>query len=229
MITTWEEFRGHIREGILREIDTGDLTLEWSDAELLMYCHWALNDLCAHTAYEATFIASSTEEDPETEAPYEMAEKKNFAISPAPFTNLFTTAFVTVEHIGQIYEVKPARNPIPVPGEYTTWGQNVLELGAAPGAGSILKVRYYGYYPLPEGDTDIIPSPQWAQSALAFKIGAYAVAGRGLRSANIRQWDDQGNRIQNPLLETQKWFLSVYESVLGSKTPQNRTRAMGTS
>jgi hypothetical protein len=214
---TWESLRAKVRESIIRDPPT-DLPLRWSDEELLSYCHWSLDQLCEHTALQVSAVISNDTEK-EEDVFYDMKTDTEFELIPAPYASVTKTGLVFAQ-VPHIIRLLPATTPFPAPGQYNVW-ENKLILGAPIGNGE-LHLRYYGYYPKPVVKEDVIPVPEWAEAALVYMIGAHSMAGRGLRSATIRQWDEQGNRIQNPLLETQKWFISMYENVLTNHQPQNR-------
>jgi hypothetical protein len=223
---TWGELRDKIRESILRDIElTIGATMHWSDEEILNYFQWSVNDLCSHTAFpvELTFTDETVKDDNQGDPIfYDMAEDKEFHLDPEPYVDVDRAGIVFIERAGRVTQVK--YNPAMRMGAhgYHTWPSNTLHLCEPPGKDATLYVRYFGYYPLPEQDEDPIVIPQWSIAAVCYMVGAHALGAPGLRSAMIRQWDEHGNREQNPLRVQQKWFHEMYEMLLSRYPRQNR-------
>lgn len=219
-MVTWGELRNTIRVGILDDTVAGEY--RWSDAELMEYVNWALDMFCHHTA-----VATATSFTNTSSLHYDLPDN---LYTPDP---LDVSGLVYLQKSnGALQFLVPVRatpnTEYTESGGFYTLPETKLHLTSMPEANSIMHVEYFAYYDRITSDTDPLTTPRWAESAICYAVGAYAIGSNALKAASIRQFnsrDDSGNPVQNPLLEQQKWFLKMYDMELARYTPQNRTAA----
>lgn len=204
-MTTWGEYRTQLRRSVLK--DPNQVT--WSDDILRDLMGWALDTFCAHTAVA-------------TGMTYSAVTGTTVAIPDNVFGDLEATGLVYLQTT-PIQVAEPQffqdQSPKGTTYFYSLWG-NQLVFNAAPGCDVTL--RYFAYYDRPVLDSDVVACPQWAESALTYLIGAYALTSIGVQSANISQWDEKGNEENNALRAQQKYFMGLYEDALRRHSPQDR-------
>lgn len=212
MTLTWGDFRTQIRRSILKDPDSAN----WSNDSLLDFCWWALDAFAAHTAavtsVEYTGVTDTTE--------YALPENQYESIESAGL--VYLRAQSGAKTYLPAYS-EPDRTDKDIYFEEIPAGN--LVLSSAPSTGQVLCVRYFAYWNRPTTDSDTIDTPIWSHKALAHLIGAYAMTGHGVVSANIGQWDDRtdsGQPENNPLRVQQKWLMEVYEREIFRHAIQDR-------
>lgn len=209
MTLLWSDYRTQIRRSILKDPSA----TTWANDVLADLCGWALDTFCTHTAA----VTASTF-DPVREI-------------PVP-ENLFGD----VEQEAILYfwrddQVPVVVRPLISPSSYsvssptfTEWNK-VLTLSADPPTNANMTLRYFAHYNHPVQDADTIDIPPWAYYPVAFLVGAYAMTGVAIQSANIRQWNDKrdsGTPEDNSLRVQQGHMLRVYESEIARHPTQDR-------
>ena len=225
MSITWGAFKTVVRRSILKDVNG----TKWSDDNLLDYVGWALDAFCAHTAY-----ASSTtyEGDGVT---YQFTLPDN--------------VFVPLEEAGLVYLFDPSDEHLPIylqpvytsfdvqpsdPYGYYTWPEGTLCTTQPVDTDITLVVRHYAKYTHPLSDSDLITVPTWAHAAIAYRMGAYALAGLEIREAKISSYDakpDTGNPEDNATrIQAESWFkryqdeLALHPKQVRVSAPRDRTR-----
>lgn len=208
----WQTFRDSIRRTILN--DTTSTTYKWSNTDLLDYLSWTLNALCMHTAVAT---ATSFTGDGETTA---------FPIPDNCFEDITMTGAVYVQN----GTTRTYMNPVKTnqlqradSGYYVLNGEiNLLE---APGEDETVELHYFAYYPTPVLDTDQLTFPAWAQAAISFRIGAYAMTKYATKFANINQWNrntDKGNPEDSSMWERALAYQAMWDQELARMPAQRR-------
>jgi len=220
-MTTWGSLREQVRRTVL-----GDLTQDedseyiWDDMTLRDLCWWALDTFADHTA-----AATSVTYTPGDEIEYDLPDN----LYNGEILDLTGLVFFEDTEGDKTY-LDPVKYTEGLDEHYSegfyTFPDNVLHivLDTAPDF-AYLHVRYYAYYTHPEKSDDVIGTPQWANAALCYLIGAHALSSAALKSSRIRQWGakpDTGNPEDNPILKQQQWFMEMYEKELSRYAPQGR-------
>lgn len=211
---TWSQFREEIRVGLLA--DTNSTRYRWSDDALFAYLGWAQNVFVEHTALEKHVTQTG---DGATDS-YALADR---------YEELVTTAVVYSLQSNKPTYYKPERLPTYAPLSFWEEPAGTLKLGKALANGVELHVRYFAYYPAPatkDDDAFVLALPDWAFSAVAYRIAAYAFAPRSVRSSNIDQFKgarDKGTPEDNTWREQYRSFIKLYEMELANHRRQIRT------
>lgn len=231
----WSEFKLKVRRSFLWDED--ETNPKWTDAKLWdAYCI-AQNEFCAHTAKLATYsIVDGSAKDPLVPAVvWDFSTEKDF---PLP-----TDIYESVDLSGIVYTTLNGLQPEYFDPLFHTrqlspyashdqgfWTDiSTLHLGAAPGAGRTLWLKYFAYWPEPatsDDDTFVLAVPQWALGPLAYLTAAHCLTGPGTRSANIRQWNekqDSGKPQDNALTEQALYLTRTYELQISRHVRQDRT------
>lgn len=218
MPMTWGDLKAQARRSILKDVNSDHIRLKWADDELADFAAWSLDEFCAHTArfVEAEYTNETLSGPAST---YDLSRDTRYALPEPPYSEAMSV------YIGDGSQLLPLPRRSVLDGDGFVLGPDgSLRLHAPPGRyGHLMVVYYYAYWTHPTHDEDVMTIPSWAVPAIIYKMGAHALAGIGLKSATIRQWDESGNRELNPLREQQKWFNEMYDRILSTHTPQDRT------
>lgn len=207
---TWATFRtNHIRP-FLDDESAGD----WSNAELLLYCTWALDDLTLwYPRKRSTTLAADTE---------------SFTV-PDDFFRVDLVEWKRTDYYWKFLEEISRRPGYEFPSTEVDESSypvgywvidDKLYLGRTSEAAFTL--HYHAYWPVPSGDSSEITVPRWARQALAFYIGAMALIRKSIGFAKIRQWNtrtDSGNPLQEPLMPEAKFLLEQYKQIINDHVP----------
>ena len=218
---TWGNLLAMVRRSVLKDIqlegeDTADL--RWGDDELADFCGWALDEFALHTARKCStdFTADGLTSS------YTLPD------------NLFSSELfdqngrVEIEYAGTLSVLDPVaytERLRPDSLGFYTYPNEILHVTPIPRLGSILHIRYFGYYTHPTDETTQIEIPHWAELAVCYLMGAHALTGVGTKTAIIRQWGqkpDTGKPEDNPLRRQQLWFHQLYEALLAKHEVQDR-------
>lgn len=230
MSILWGSFRETIRRSILKDNvadeDTGEY--RWSDEEILDAALWALDTFAQHTA-----VASGTSYEGDGSAlafalPSNLFDSERFDDTGEVAVN-WADAFGTPEYLDPIrssplLNIRDQYNY----GFYTSVNDPYdlhLRLKRIPAPGEMIDVAYYAYYDRPTNDNSVVNIPRWAEGAVSFLVGAYALSGSSLKTSFIRQWGarpDTGNPEHNPVREQQAALLKMYEYELLKHPLQQR-------
>lgn len=207
----WSEFRDTIRRNILN--DTGT-TQKWSNTELLDYLRWALRALCVHTA-----VATATSFTADGVA----------GTFPIP-----ENCFEPVDDTGAVYTVSGTSraylNPVKInqlqraQSGFYVLGNNI-KLVDVPSVDTEIELYYFAYYNVPSQDTDVLTFPSWAEAALSYRIGAYAMTKYATKFANINQWNrntDKGNPEDSSMWERSLAYQAMWDQELAMQPKQRR-------
>lgn len=213
MTLTWGVFREQVRRSILKDDDHK----KWTDEQLLDFTNWALDAFCSHTA-----VATATSYVCDgSQSVYDLPENIYEPVDRA--------GSVTLEEGGAVQYLAPVYYTIGMniktqQGFYT-WPANVLNCVVAPDKGKTLVVRYYAYYNHPSQDSDLITIPIFAQSALAYLVGAHALSSFGTRESMMAQYrtrPEAGTPEDHSLRQMQQWYLQMYEAEITRHPRQSR-------
>jgi len=228
-MVTWAEYVDEILNNELRDINN----TTWTPGQVYTLIGWALDTFCSHTA----LLKETTYETGDT--------GPNGAIDMETETQFFVPddAFEKLQQASQVYsvgvdDIVTNYDPLSTtPGlhindqtenSFYVWPENVLTLNAAPGADSVLHIRYFAYYARPVIDTDdavSLPIPRWAHKPVATLVAAYAMESLGVESANIDRWKDKsdsGNPEHNALRKQQEFLIRQYEYQISKFRSQDR-------
>jgi hypothetical protein len=207
---TWEAFRvDHIRPFIDDE-SAGD----WTNAELMLFCTWALDDFTQwHPRKRTVTLASGTE---------------SFAL-PDDFYRVDLVEWKRTDYYWKFLEEIDRRPGFEFPSTEVDddsypvgyWVEDdTLYLGRT--AEVDFTLFYYAYWPTPSGDDDAIIVPRWARQALTFYVAAMALLRKSIGFAKIRQWNtrtDSGKPTDEPLMPEVEFLLGQYKAIINDHTP----------
>lgn len=227
-MTTWGELIEKTLRSTLRDVEYST----WSPDQVRDALGWALKTFANHTAP----MKEITYEDGDTglSGPIDFSEDIKVPVPQDLFSPLDTTGqlfYTTDEDV--IYHLDPANRTTYMhinvldPQSFVIWPDNTIILGQAPGAGSILTVRYFSYWAEPTIDDDDldISIPPWAEKPIATLTGAYCLEGLGVESSLIDRWkddSDSGNPEQNALRRQQQYLIAQYEWMIAQHERQDR-------
>ena len=213
-MTTWLEYRTAIRGSVLKDYPekTPDTENKWSNEDILMYFKWACALFANHTSYYVDETVDSANVDTQT---------KTVTLSAIADDQWWSnTAVVTID--GGAAENDHYLNSNGV--SFTITDDNVTLTDA-----SVIRVRYFAFYPVPTLDTDVIAIPAWAEAALTHLIAYFALQRIAVNNSTVNQWDtkrDSGNPEHNPVQEEQKYLFSQYLTLINLRSRQDRDRVM---
>lgn len=234
----WSDFRLQIRSVILSDNPTDESKRRWDDEQLLAYLGWALDALCSHTSPARVMVATGVT-GVSVPIPDDVYESLDISGRVSIFDGrnisyldpVNRTKGIGPGSTGAVYRVKPAtRTLLPEP---VTVGDKVVTYTEVPSYIEIpqpnkavdVSVHYFGHYYKPVLDSDTLDIPNWAYTAVAYMIGAHAMAAFSTRSGQIRQWaenPEKGGPEDNPFRAQQRWFMQVYEQEISRIPRQNR-------
>lgn len=215
MSVTWKSLRdNHIRP-FVDDLTSGD----WTDAELLLYTTWALDDFTMwHPRRRVATLAAETE---------------SFGL-PEDFYQVDLVEWQKSDYYRKFLE-EVSRYPgyqfpstdvdedsYPV-GYWVT--EDTLHLGRT--AEAAFTLHYHAYWPIPTGDDDLVIVPRWARQALTFYVAAMALIRKSIGFAKIRQWNtrvDSGKPTDEPLLPEAKFLLEQYAQIISDHVPLDDIR-----
>lgn len=213
---TWVELRDQIRRSILKDTDPDVSKRQWSDDTLRDGMWWALNALCAHTAYATAtaYVCDGT--------------TTTYTLPSNVFTPLEDGGMVYLDDGTNLVHLNPVFNtngvsPIDGSGFYT-WNDQ-LTITATTASGETLRVRFFAYYPLPINDNDLVMVPHWAEAAVCYLAAAHALEGSAQRRAKIAQWGqkpDLGDTEDNPFRVQVDMLLKMYQTEINRHPQQKR-------
>lgn len=217
---TWAAYRDRVRRTILDDAIVDGNDPKWSNDQLLDCVRWSLQEFAAHTAVAT---ATSFTMDGET---------TQIVVPEHAYESLIEAGMLTVTENDSLEYLKPSRRVLGTTevahaGErsFWEWPRNILNLTFIPIAGAVVEVCYFALYNAPVNDNDIINIPAWAEQAVAYLMGAAAMAGKSVQTADIRRWlakPDSGTPIQNSLIQQTDHFRLLYEQVVQKHPPQQR-------
>lgn len=208
MTVTWSSYKTQVRRSILKD-PAGS---KWSDDMLKDFMGWALDALCAHTAYAT---GTSYAGDGET---------TTFSLPSNIYLPLDQAGLVTVQD-GAGAEIPKYLLPVfssygLSPNDergYLCWQDDQIVTNVPVDDADSLVVYYYAYYTHPVSDTDLVTAPMWAHAALSYRIGAYALAQREISEAKISTFDDKRDsgtpEDSATRLQAEAWIKRWYEEL----------------
>lgn len=223
MAITWETFRQQIRDTVLQDSvpDTETNEFKYSNAELLVYCGWALDHFADHTAVATATSFTIVDDVFEYDLPDNLFKDDPVDVTLTVFTAESDDTRVYLDPIRFSDLVRLDNGE----GFYVT-PENRLKITKEDlGDATTLNLWYYAYYNSPSADSDLIAVPRWAYTALSYLIAAHALSGESLKSANIRQYNarpDTGQPEHNPLAKQQERYMKMYDTLLSKHDPQMR-------
>lgn len=212
MPLTWADLRNQARR-LLTDTTLGKY--KWSDEQMLDFVAWSLDALCSHTALVTATVYVADGDTDNFELPdniYEPIEKTG---------SVYLDDGTSVKYLNPI---RLNRRNVVFDGYYEL-PTGTLNLIRSPAIDDLVTVQYFAYYPHPVSDSDLMLSPTWATSALAFRIAAYGHASKASKTANIRQWGqkpDTGNPEDNPLMDQSRYYFIQWEKELYNAPRQER-------
>lgn len=227
---TWGEYRQLLRETVLNDTIANVDRRRFGDNELLIYCGWALNALCSHTAKPAVHtienFTGSVVDISELDVYDEFANTAYVVIGGEVFDSAYHSKRFTPSTSGNLY---------------IHWPVHELRLRREIQQPSFVEIRYFTRWPKPEGivpdpeadppvtegllDDFVMDFPAWAHAAVSYMIAGHAIAGHAMSSANLRQWaetPEKGGPEDNPFRAQQKWLFAVAERELALVPRQDR-------
>ena len=198
MAITWTTLRNQIRD-LLAQASTSDYT----DAQLLIYANWALDDFTANQGFgqEKSLAVVADGTTTSFDAPADMIEVNSVKLSGGDYA--------------EPYEPFPGSElPTSTSYTYTAYWMyaNQLHFNEAPAVSSFT-LYYKAYYTAIAEDADSIAIPRWAEQAVAFYAGYVALSSQAVGSGDVRQWNqrqDSGNPEHNPLGKVAEQFYAAY-------------------
>ena len=227
-MTTW----GELIEKTLRSVLRDESYSTWSPYQVRDAMGWALKTFANHTApmkeiqFEDGSIGLS--------GPIDFSTETKIPVPSDLFTPLDTTGQIFyTDSEGLVHHLDPANRTQYIhinvldPDSFLIWPDNVIILGQAPGAGSLLTIRYFSYWDYPTIDNDDldISIPEWAEKPVATLTGAYCLEGLGVESSIIDRWkdnSDSGNPEHNALRKQQEYLTGQYEWMIAQHERQDR-------
>jgi hypothetical protein len=233
MTITWEAFRNTVRRTILRDSDPNAIEPDWSDELLRDATRWALNTFCSHTAlFQSARYDKNTVKIPgDSPVYYDMTTDTDFVLPLDVFEDVEISALVCVTNGTERYYIDPLNHtprvsPRSNPQGFRLLPGNTIRIeNVVLTADTQLTIDYFAYYPSPEVDGDLLLIPRWAETALAYLVGAHCMSSAAVSSANINQWknrEDSGTPEHNAFRVMQDQFLKLYERELARYPLQER-------
>lgn len=187
----------------------------WSDAELLLYCRWALDDFTLWCPLAATMTLAR--------------DTASFTL-PNDFYQVNLVEWTYTDYYRKFLEEVSRRPGFEFPSSEVDdesypvgyWIEgDTLYLGRT--AEEDFTLHYWAYYPIPTGDASSITVPRWGRQALLFYIVAMALLRQSIGHAMVRQWNtrvDSGRPLDEPLLPEVKFLLEQYRQILQDHTAE---------
>lgn len=222
---TWGNYKAVVRRSILKD----PAGTKWGDDMLRDFMGWALDALCAHTAYPT---GTSYAGDGET---VEFSLPDNIYL-PLEQAGLVRVEAESTERLPKY--LKPVFSSWDISPDHESgfreWPLGKIRTNAPVDTGSTLVVDYYAYYNHPVSDNDLVTAPTWALSALSYRIGAYALAQREIQEAKLSTFDDKRDsgtpEDSATRLQAEAWIKRWYEELAAHpkqkrvQTPPDRLR-----
>ena len=205
MSIAWDTFRDNHLRVFLDDTGEGD----WTDAELLIYCTWALDDFTQHLPRERTESLA--------------ADTSSFSL-PDDFFKVNLVEWQRTDYYRKFLEQITRRPGWEFPSTSVDddsypvgfWIEDdTLYLGRTCDVAFTL--HYYAYWPVPSVDADVITVPRWARQALVFYTAAMALSRKSIAFAKIRQWNtriDSGRPTDEPLMPEVEFLLRQYQEII---------------
>jgi len=227
MAIQWQTYREQIRRSVLNDVELS----QWSDETLSDCAGWALDTFCAHTALPKTYTLDA-DSNALLDTPYDLSTETVFNLPDDMYEGVEFEGQIAIVKSGVLYHLDPREN---TPGmhpysydatpTYHTFEDSTVILSEPIGVDGTLVIRYYAYFPKPVDDTDTLAIPRWAEQAIAFLTGSYALAQIAIQSANIDRWkekSDSGQPEQNALKAMQEYMFQQYERAIARYPTQDR-------
>lgn len=217
-MTTWSEFRTSLRRTVLQDVSEPFVL---SNEVLLDAFVWATQTFCEHTAL-ATGVT------------YTGATATEYTLPGDVYGTIDITGAVSLTQNGKIAYLNPSRiisndyqtySPYTAKAAFYTRGDKLCLTEAPTDANAILQVDYFTYYPTPSSAEAVLTIPRWAEGALAYLSGAYALLSLAVQSANIRQWleePERGSPESNSLRVQSDWMIKKYQQMISVHPKQDR-------
>lgn len=186
---------------------------KWTDADLLLFCTWAMDEFCNHTAKIVEDVFDSTRLKPDAITYYDLSVDTLYTLTYAPFDEFAYTSAVNTITSGVATALQPLLRPHPTLYGYYFNDDNLLKISPVPACDS-LHVQYYAYWIHPVLDADTLNLPQWAEPIISYRTALHCYTYQAGRNSMVRQWDEKGNREQNPVREHQLWLEQAYYRML---------------
>lgn len=229
MTMTWGELIQKTLRSVLRDPDN----TSWTPSQVYDALGWALDTFASHTApmKEVTY----SDGDISLGEAIDFTTTTKIGLPGDIFDHLdvsgqvfYTKSDGTVVHLDPANRTEFLSINKLDPESYFIWPNEEMIIGCAPGAGSVLTVRYFSYYETPTefNDDEPVSIPRWSHKAVTTLVGAYCLEGLAIESANIDRWkddSDSGNPEHNALRAQQKHLLAQYEHLLSHYESQDRS------
>ena len=220
MTTTWLTFRDTILRPMLKD-DVGLQTNRWTNAELLTYANFGLDDL-AMLAPRSTWDLVQGDGVTATFALPETSHALDYV------TWLADDQLLIIEE----YLPAPGDRRLPMPDdqaerEYLVdWpAAGLVTFTRAPAISDVVTLYCSSYWPHLVDVTSILPfgRAQWMELALVAYCAYLAHLREGVGRASLEQWSTKPeNMVGNPLnLEAREWLLTYERIVRNAKTPSH--------
>lgn len=235
-MTTWADIKTQLRRSILSD-DTGDDNARWTDDQLWdAYCA-AQRSFASHTAAvaEMSIVDGAAKDEEEPAVVWDLSTEVEFPL-PDDLCELLDTSGIVeiIDAQGERRFLDPTfytseLSPYATENEGFWTTLDALHLDTAPGAGTTLRVRYFGYWPEPanaDDDEFLVSLPRWAIAPVLYLAGAHCFVAPGARSAMIRQWntrDDSGRPQDSALIAQADWMEKRANDELARFARQDRT------
>ena len=207
MSLTWATFRDNYIRVFVGDPNDGT----WTDAELALYCTWALEDFTQWRPRQRTMTLAS--------------DTASFAL-PDDFYQVNLVEWKRTDYYWKFLEEIKRRpgwefpstevddDSYPV-GYWIEDDPYKLYLGRT--AEVDFTLHYLAYWPVPTGDSDRIIVPRWARQPLVFYAAAMALTRKSIGFAKIRQWNtrqDSGRPTDEPLMPEVEFLLKRYKEIV---------------
>lgn len=212
---TWAEYKTVIKRTILKDASGLIATNE----RLADAARWAFSGLLVHTALPKTVTYVGDGSTYQFSLPNDLY----VPLDQAGLVMVYDTP--TTETI----YLKPAYSTFDIAATdqsaFSVWPSDTLETGMPPPTNTTLIVRYYAYFPYMVNDTDVMPIPEWAYTAVGYDIGVHLITAQSWEeamNAGNKTKPDSGTPENNSLRQVQKWWIQVYERELNRHPKQQR-------
>ena len=179
-MTTWGELIDKTLRSVLRDPDN----TSWTPDQVYDALGWALDMFASHTCptREITYQDGMSTFDGDidfTTTTEVMLPKDIFEPLDVNGQVFFTESDGKVTHLDPANRTEWLHINKLDAGGFIIWPDNKLILGTTPGAGSILTVRYFGYWgkPTAELGDETITIPRWAEKHITTITGEYCLEG----------------------------------------------------
>ena len=200
----WGEVRAKIR--IFLQDESNSPT--WTNAELLQYFNWGLDDFTTYIPKSRSITYPSSVTQPFLPNDFYVPNVIEFPdgvfieeIKLTPGTKLYS---------GGLDEISATSYPV-------AWFRDDEYIYLLNVPSGDWRLHYYAYYLNVETVDSLISLPRWAYQALVYFVASSAMSRKSVNAAQLDQWDtslDSGKPTDNPLAQEAKRLMDSYLSIV---------------